>query len=464
MATQSTAERAELMGSEKITKLLLQFAGPAILMMLVSSLYNIVDKIFVGQFMGDAGLAGATMVGPVMRIITAVAILIGAGGNALLALRLGEGRHEEAETILNNSFLLAGCLSILLTAAAQVFARPILLAFGCDEPTMVYALPYLRIVAMTAFFETMTSGMGLFIRTDGKPRYMMLCSITGCLVNIVLDPVLIAVAHLGIHGAAIATAFSQFISGVLVLCYFTVSRSSTIRLRPKLMRLNLAVTWTSVKLGFSSFLQQFLGGISQSILYACLSRYAGGKDAVSYSVAVASVGVTTGVGLLFVLPVLGLQTAIQPIIGYNYGAKKYDRVLKTLWSGIGLAIGLSCIGWIVILVFAEPLALVFGAEDYLTHAAWTMRVYNITLPLMALSALGSNFYQSIGKPTHAVLLGMSRQVLCLIPACLILPLFLGQKGVIWAIPVADVVSFTLSLVMLLHESKRMRSQSARLAV
>ena len=457
MANETTAQRASLMGSEKIGKLLWQFAGPAILMMMVSSLYNVVDKIFVGRFLGDVGLAGTTMAGPVMRIFTAFAVLVGAGGNTLLALRLGEGKHEEAEKILNNSFLVCGCVAILLSVIAEIFARPVLTILGCDAPTMVYAEPYLRIVACTAFFETMTSGMGLFIRTDGRPRYVMLCSITGCAINIVLDPVLIGAAHLGVAGAALATAFSQFISGTLVLLYFTVLKSSTIKLRVRLLLLDVKMTLTSMKLGFSSFLQQFLGGLSQSIMYTCLSLYAGAAGAVSYSVAVASVGVTVGIGCLFVLPVMGMQTAIQPIIGYNYGAQKYDRVLKTLWTGVAIATGLCAVGWVVILVFPRPLALLFGAEEYLDYAVWTMRVYNLLLPMMALSALGSNFFQSIGKPLHAVFLGMSRQVLFMIPAVIILSAIIGQRGVIWALPVADILSFSTAGFMLLREAKRIKA-------
>jgi putative MATE family efflux protein len=450
---QTTEERSNILGTEKIWRLLVQFAIPAILMCLVSSLYNTVDKIFVGRYVGDLGIAATTVSNPATRFISAFAVFVGAGGNAVMALKMGEGRTKEAEGILNNSFVLLCITAVIILGAMALFTEQLLTVFGCSEQVMPYALPYMRILLCTAFFEAVTSGMGMFIRTDGSPKIMMACTMSGCIINLVLDPLFIGVFKWGIRGAAIATGLAQVISGVMVLGYFTVSKRSTIKLRLSQMRIRKEVTLETAKLGFSSFVQQFLGSIVQALLLSMLTYY-GTKTGENSDAAIAAVGVTLSVGLLFVMPVMGMQQAVQPILGYNYGAKKYDRVLKALYMAIAAAIVISTVGWAVIMLWAEELSSIFGAEDeFLTRTAWTMRIYNLLVPVMAVSSLGSNFFQAIGKPVKALLVGMSRQMLCLLPCILILPLFFGMDGVIYALPVADGVCFVVASIMLLYETR-----------
>ena len=456
MAHTDTAKRADLLGTERIFRLILQYALPAIAMMLISSLYNIVDKIFVGNFVGQIGITATTVAHPAMRYIDAFAILVGAGGSTLLALRLGEGRSEEAEDILGGSFLLIALLSLALIALGYCFPVPLLHAFGAEEAVMPYALTYLRIVLPGAFFNVMANSFGLFVRVDGSPRRMMICSVTGCVLNIILDPIAIRVLGWGIAGAAAATAFSQFISGMMVIHYFTLSRRSTMKLHLRTLRLKASNTFKTVELGFSSFLQQFTGSLSQSVLLSCLAAFATAAT-VSGSVAQASVGITVSIGLFFLLPALGISSAIQPIIGYNYGAKNYGRTVDTLKTATVLAIAMLTAGWICILIFAEPLCRMFGSQGAdLRHAAFTMRIYNLTLPLVPFSNVGAGFFQSIGQPKKAILISLSRQVLCLIPMVLILGSIFGQTGVLWAIPVADVVSSTTALVLMIRECKKLR--------
>jgi putative MATE family efflux protein len=451
---QTTEERSNLLGTEKIWRLLVQFAIPAILMCLVSSLYNTVDKIFVGRYVGDLGIAATTVTNPATRIISAFAIFIGSGGNAVMALKMGAGKTREAEGILNNSFLLLCIIVVVIIAAMAAFTKPLLTIFGCSDKVMPYALPYMRILLCTAFFEAVTSGIGMFIRTDGSPKIMMACTMSGCIINLVLDPLFIGVFNWGIYGAAIATGLAQVISGVMVLGYFTVSKRSTIKLRLSEMRLRKTETVDTVKLGFSSFVQQFLGSIVQALLLSMLAIY-GTKTGENSDAAIAAVGVTLSVGLLFVMPVMGMQQAVQPILGYNYGAKQYGRVLKALYMAIAAAIVMSTIGWAGIMLWAEELSSVFGAEDeFLARTAWTMRVYNLLVPVMAISTIGSNLFQSIGKPMKALLLGMARQLLCLVPCILILPIFFGMDGVIYALPVADGVCCAIAIVMLIQETRQ----------
>ena len=446
----STQERAALMGSARIGKLLLQFAVPAILMNLVSSLYNMVDKIFVGNMIGDLAIAAATVANPVMRLLTSFAVLVGAGGNALLALRLGEGKHKEAEGILNNSFVLIAAISLTLSALGLIFLEPLLGLLGCSELALPYARTYVRIILIGGFFEAVTSGMGMFVRTDGKPKYMMACTVSGCLINIVLDPVMIGVFRWGIAGAAIATVFAQVISACLILYYFTLSKHSTIKLRARLLRLRADLTKTTCQLGTSSFISNITGALTQAIMFASLSLYAPTRE----------VGVTLSIGLLFMMPIVGMQQAVQPILGYNYGARKYDRVIGTFkWAMISVTV-MAVLGWAVILIWAEGLCRLFGAnEQYMDIYARTMRMYNVTLPLVPVSLLGANVFQSIGKPKKAILLSLTRQVFALLPAVLLLPLNFGVDGVVSAMPVCDVISFVIGTLMVsreLREILRMR--------
>jgi putative MATE family efflux protein len=456
MEQQNTAQRSSALGSEHIFRLILQYALPAIAMMLISSLYNIVDKAFVGRLVGNIGITATTVANPAMRIVDAFALLVGAGGSTLLALRLGEGKNEDAESILGGSFLLTTILSLALMAAGYLWTEPLLRVFGAGDQVMPYAVSYLRVVLIGVFFNSVANGFGMFVRVDGSPKRMMICSVTGCVLNIILDPIAIYVLDWGIAGAAAATAFSQVVSGLMVIHYFTLSRRSTMKLRLKHLRLHGRDTLKTMELGFSSFLQQFTGSISQSVLLSCLALFAT-AETVSGDVAQASVGITVSIGLFFLLPALGISSAIQPIISYNYGARNYHRVVDTLKTATLMAIVMLTLGWIIILVFAEPLAQIFGATGSdLKHAAYTMRVYNLLLPLVPFSNVGAGFFQSIEQPKKAVFISLSRQVLCMIPAVLILGEIFGQNGVLFALPVADAISSAVALGMMLYTCRKLR--------
>ena len=456
MSTQSTKERAELLGSQNIGQLLFQFAVPTILMMVISSLYNIVDKAFVGNMVGELGLSAVSAVTPVTRIITAFGMLVGGGGSTLLALRLGEGRHKEAEQILGNSFLLLLCIMIPLSVAGILLREPLMRLFGTGQEVMDYATDYLLVLMCSATFETISSGFGLFVRTDGSPKRMMVCSATGCVANIILDPLFIGSLGMGIVGAALATAVSQIISGLMILHYFVFSKKSTIKLRIRFLRLKSALSREICKLGSSSFVQQFLGGVVNALLLWSLNFH-GQRTGTNGDLAVAAVGVTVSIGLFFLLPVLGMQQAIQPIVSYNYGAQKYDRVLKTLRVGLTVAIGYGVVGWAIMMVAAGPLCRIFGAEgSFLEQSVFTLRIYNLLFPLVGISNLGSNFFQAVGQPGKATFISMSRQLLFLVPAIMILPYFLGMNGVIWGLPVADIGSILVAGVLLIRECRRIK--------
>lgn len=457
MSQNETVRRADALGTQRIFPLLLQYALPAIAMMLISSLYNIVDKAFVGNFVGQLGITATTVCNPAVRIIDAFAMLVGAGGSTLLALRLGEGKSDEAETILNSSFVLLILENVVLILLGYLFTEPLLRLFGAGEQVMPYAVTYIRVVLIGAFFNSTANGFGMFVRVDGSPKRMMACSVTGCILNIILDPIAIYVLGWGIAGAAAATAFSQIVSGLMVIYYFTLSSRSTMKLRLSKMRLHRSTTLKTAELGFSSFLQQFTGSLSQSVLLSCLALFATASTA-SADIAQASVGITVSIGLFFLLPAIGVSSAIQPIISYNYGAKNYHRVVDTLKTATIFSISMLTAGWIIILIFAEPLCKIFGCSgESLKHAAYTMRVYNMLLPLVPFGNVGSGFFQSIGQPKKAILISLSRQILCLIPMVLILGSIFGQNGVLYALPVADLVSSAIALTLMILQCRSLRS-------
>ena len=457
MSQNETARRADALGTQRIFPLLLQYALPAIAMMLISSLYNIVDKAFVGNFVGQLGITATTVCNPAVRIIDAFAMLVGAGGSTLLALRLGEGKSDEAETILNSSFVLLILENVVLILLGYLFTEPLLRLFGAGEQVMPYAVTYIRVVLIGAFFNSTANGFGMFVRVDGSPKRMMVCSVTGCILNIILDPIAIYVLGWGIAGAAAATAFSQIVSGLMVIYYFTLSPRSTMKLRLSKMRFHRSITLKTAELGFSSFLQQFTGSLSQSVLLSCLAIFATASTA-SADIAQASVGITISIGLFFLLPAIGVSSAIQPIISYNYGARNYHRVVDTLKTATIFSIATLTAGWIIILIFAEPLCKIFGCSgESLKHAAYTMRVYNMLLPLVPFGNVGSGFFQSIGQPKKAILISLSRQILCLIPMVLILGSIFGQNGVLYAMPVADLVSSAIALTLMILQCRSLRS-------
>ena len=457
MSQNETARRADALGTQRIFPLLLQYALPAIAMMLISSLYNIVDKAFVGNFVGQLGITATTVCNPAVRIIDAFAMLVGAGGSTLLALRLGEGKSDEAETILNSSFVLLILENVVLILLGYLFTEPLLRLFGAGEQVMPYAVTYIRVVLIGAFFNSTANGFGMFVRVDGSPKRMMVCSVTGCILNIILDPIAIYVLGWGIAGAAAATAFSQIVSGLRVIYYFTLSPRSTMKLRLSKMRFHRSITLKTAELGFSSFLQQFTGSLSQSVLLSCLAIFATASTA-SADIAQASVGITVSIGLFFLLPAIGVSSAIQPIISYNYGARNYHRVVDTLKTATIFSIAMLTAGWIIILIFAEPLCKIFGCSgESLKHAAYTMRVYNMLLPLVPFGNVGSGFFQSIGQPKKAILISLSRQILCLIPMVLILGSIFGQNGVLYAMPVADLVSSAIALTLMILQCRSLRS-------
>ena len=448
MAVSANKNQEEL-GNLGIVRLLVKFSIPAIIGMVVNMLYNVVDRIYIGNIPDIGGLAitgvGITM--PVTSIITGLGMLIGIGTSASISLSFGSGKRKLAQKYLGNGLTAIIIISLIVAIFGNVFATGILGVFGASENTMPYALAYIRPLMIGTICNLCAFGLNHSISSDSNPKIAMSTMLIGAIINIVLDPIFIFVLGLGIQGAAYATVISQFVAGCWVIYYFTKSSKSTIKLNKEDMMLNGEIIKKILMIGLAPFCMQVAGSIVQVIANNALMTYGG-------DLAIGAMAVITSVCTIFIMPIFGLNQGAQPIIGYNYGAKKYDRVKKTYLYGLIACTAVLLLSWIFIVMLPEKAIGMFNNDPMLTDIAVNgIRVYLFVLPLIGVQMTASNYYQAIGKPKKSMLLGLSRQVLMLIPAFLILPKFMGLEGVWLAGPIADGIAVILSGIIIIREMR-----------
>lgn len=422
------------LGEEKITRLLVRFSIPAIVGTLVNGLYNVIDRIFIGNAAGPLGIAGVTIGFPLMIITMAFGMLIGIGANSLVAIRLGEHRHEEAERIVGNSFVLLMGIALFLTVIGLIFINPLLRAFGASEAVLPYARAYMRIILLGTVFQAIGFGMNNFIRSSGKPLIAMLTMLLSAVLNIILAPVFIFGFGWGIQGAGWATVLSQMAAAAWVLNYF-IRKRSFLRIRLTNLKLNPSIVWGMMAIGAAPCVMQLSASLLNSIINHSVAHYGG-------DLAVSVMGVVMSLMILIMLPVLGITQGAQPIIGYNYGGRRYDRVKETLKYAILGATAIVAVGYLVIMVFPEQLVALFNRSDpqFVRMGVKVLRNFLFFLPLIGLQIAGAQYFQAVGKVKQSMFLSLSRQVLILVPALLILPRFFGLQGILMAGPLADLLS------------------------
>ena len=453
----STADRARRMGEGGIPRLLLSFSVPAIVGMMTNALYNVVDRIFIGRGVGALGLAGATVGFPIMLVLMAFGMLVGMGGGALVSIRLGENKKPEAERILGNSLILLIAISAVLTALGLIFLDPLLRLFGASDTILPYAREYVSIVLAGSVFMGLGFGMNNFIRAEGNPRIAMATMLIGAVLNIALDPIFIFGLKLGIRGAALATVLSQAVAAAWVLSYF-LGKTSSLSLRAANLKLDLGILRRIVAIGSPPFVMQLAASVLNAILNNQLQRYGG-------DLAISAMGILYGVMMFIFMPVFGLNQGAQPIIGFNYGAGKYDRVRKTLVLAIGAATAIMLVGFVVTRVFADAVVRLFSGDnpELIALGTQAMRIYLAMMPVIGFQIVSANYFQAVGKPRPAMILSLSRQVLLLIPALLILPRFFGLLGVFLAGPTADLGSAILTGTWLFFELRALRAPGRQTA-
>jgi putative MATE family efflux protein len=444
-------EQTDRIGTGRIGTLLFEFSVPAIIGMLVNAIYNIVDRIYVGQGVNSLGIAGITIVMPVMMILQASSMLIGIGANSLFSIRLGEDRRDQVEKIMGHAFALLFLVPGVVIIFLFIFMDDIIRLLGASEAVFPFAKTYLRIILYGGFFSAMGPGINHFIRSDGHPRTSMLTQIIGAAINIILDPIFIFTFGWGIAGAAWATMFSQFISFVWVIYYFN-SKHTKLRFRIKEMRLKAKLTISILAIGFAPFAMQLAMSFVNVLMNRQLSAYGG--DA-----AVAAMGIVYSILIVIFMPLMGLNQGAQPIIGYNFGAKKFDRVRKTYkWAVISATVFVAA-GFIIVELFPALLIGAFTKDkaELLDAGVRCLRISVLMLPALGFQIITSNYFQAVGKPLQSTLLSLSRQILFYIPLLFAFSGLWGLNGIFFAMPAADLLSALVSAPVMGVELKRLNA-------
>ncbi|WP_301010019.1 MATE family efflux transporter [Anaerotignum lactatifermentans] len=447
------------LGVRPIKGLLFSFSIPAIISCLVNSVYNIVDQIFIGQGVGYLGNAATTIAFPLMTIIMAFATLIGSGGSAYAALRLGEGRKREALLTLNNLLVIAIGLGILLAATGLIFLKPILTLFGATETTMPYAIDYTSIVLMGVPFSVISIALSNMARTDGHPRMSMYGILIGAALNTVLDPIYIFILDWGVKGAAIATITAQFVSTV-VLCYYFL-RKGNMRFTRRYMKPVGRVWYKIFSLGISSGITSLVACIMQVVMNNSLVYY-GNQTEITGDVALSAMGIVMKIAMILASVCIGFGIGAQPILGFNLGAKKYARVRHTYLLAVSIATGSILIGWAVCQLAPHLVLSLFGKENqtFTDFAVRCLRIYLGGIFCAGFQIVSTNYFQATGQPLKASLLSMLRQLILLIPLLLILPLFFGLNGLLYAGPCADIGSAVIVALFILPEMRKLNRRIA----
>lgn len=442
-----------ILGTEKIGKLLVKFAIPGIIAMLVNALYNIVDQIFIGRGVGFLGNGATNVIFPLTVIAAAIALLFGDGAASYMSLRLGMRDDNGAAKGAAVGILCSLICGIALSIVYLILIEPLCLLFGATPAILPYALDYGRIIAIGVIFSSFACGMSGIIRADGSPRYSMAGLLLGCGLNIILDPLFIFVFDMGVKGAAWATIIGQFAN--MLLFFFYLPKFKTINLSRKVFKTCFRVFGGVTKLGISSLIQQFVVAISIIVSNRMLTKY-GAMSPYGEDIPITAMGVTMKVFNILFAIIIGLSTGAQPIWGYNRGSGRNDRVKQTwLYTNIIATIFL-------ILTFLwfqlAPLSVVhiFGVEDalYSEFAVKCLRIYLALIPVAAAHMIGGVFFQSVGMPMHAMILSFARQVLFALPSTVLLPLFFGVDGVLYAGMLSDGLSFLLSVLLYIISWKK----------
>ena len=412
------------LGEEPILKLLLSFSIPAIVGMVVNTLYNIIDRMYIGRIegIGPLALTGVGITMPIMTIILAFGMLVGIGTAARVSLKLGEHNKDSAEEHLGNAFTLIIIISIAITILGLLFLDPILGIFGASENTEIYARQYMQIIFVGTIVNMLSFGLNHSIRSDGSPKVAMLSMLIGAITNIILDPVFIFGFGMGVRGAAIATVISQILTTVWILQYFTVGKS-IIKLKASNLKLKFPIIISIFSIGMSPFSMQLAASVVQVLANNSLKEYGG-------DLAIGAMTIISSVSMIFLMPIFGINQGSQPIIGYNYGAKQYDRVKEAVKYGVIAATIIVVIGWIVTQSAPQILIAIFNNDPELVGIATNgIKIYLFMMPFVGFQVVSSNYFQSIGKAKISMFLSLLRQVILLIPCILILPKIFELNGI-----------------------------------
>lgn len=456
MTDKNNSLENNILGYERILKLLYKFSVPAIIGMLVSALYNVVDRIYIGNSpdLGANGLAALTICFPAMIIMMSTGILFGQGGATLFSINLGRKNYEKADRVLGNATALLIIFGLLITIFGQIFLDKLLIWFGASPAILPHAKEYMRIILIGTVFQVISMGMNNFLRADGKPKMSMVTMLVSAGLNVILDPIFIYAFRMGMSGAAIATITSQFVSMVWSIHHF-LKRGALHRIQLRYMKLDRSLALEITSLGMPGFLIQLFSSILNLILNNALITYGG-------DIAVSGMGIVTSLATLLVLPVIGLNQGLQPIVSFNYGARNYDRVNKAARLSIMVATCMTTFGFILIRAIPVLLVSMFNRDkELVAFSVHALQTWLMFLPFLGFQIIGANFFQAIGRPKRAMFLTLLRQVLILIPSILILSRLFGLNGILYAAPLADLSATIVTGILFFTFTNRIVNQAKK---
>ncbi len=450
-------EKENILGTEKIGKLIRKFSIPCIISLLVNSLYNIVDQIFIGWGVGYLGNGATNIVFPLTVISLAFALMLGDGGAAYLSLKLGEGKKKDAEKGVANSILLSIFIAIVICIISLTFLPQLLNLFGCTDALREYALNYGYIIAIGLPFVMIGTTLNSIIRADGSPKYAMTSMVSGAVLNIILDPIFIFVFKTGVQGAAIATIISQIVTFIINIIY--IKKFKSITLNKDNFKPEFSISRKISMLGISSFITQMSFVLVIAFENNLLAKY-GATSEFGSEIPITVLGIVMKISQILNSIILGIAVGAQPILGYNYGAKKFDRVKQTLKLVLCLSVSISTFAFILFQTIPDKLIAIFGSGDekYMEFACLAFRTYLMLCICNGIQMPSGIFFQAIGKSVKSACISLSRQILFLIPSMVILGNLFGIKGVLYSGAVADGLAFIVSTILLILEVKGLTKQ------
>lgn len=447
------------LGVMPIGKLLTKFAIPSIIAMLVSALYNIVDQFFIGRSVGMLGNAATNVAFPLSMTCTAIALMCGVGGAANFNLCMGAGEKEEARKYVGNAITMLFSLGVLLCIIVRIFLNPMMSAFGATEEVLPYALTYTGITSFGFPFLILTTGGSHLVRADGSPTFSMLCTLSGAIINLILDPLFIFGFDMGMAGAAWATVIGQVVSGIMIIVY--LSHYKTVKLDLAALK-PIPGRWLQVlKLGMAPCFNQMAMMVVQIVMNNVL-RYYGAMSAYGSEIPLACVGIIMKVNMIFFSIVIGISQGLQPIVSFNYGAKQYSRVREAYFKAAKAASVISITAFLLFQIFPRQLIGFFGSgsEEYFQFAEAYFRIYLFMAFANWVQPITSNFFTAIGKAKKGVFMSLTRQIIFLLPLIVIFPMIMGIDGVMYTAPVADFMAALLAIIFVVKEMKSMKKLEA----
>jgi putative efflux protein, MATE family len=439
--------------TKSVGSLLLMYSVPAVIGMLVNALYSVVDRIFIGRGVGSLALSGVAVTLPITNIIMGVGMLIGIGSSTIVSIKLGQKKHEEAEKIVGNAFLLAILLTLLVTVIGLVFLNPILIMLGASAETLPYARTFARILLLGAVLQNIGFGLNSIIRSEGDAKTAMGTMLIGAILNTILNPIFIFIFKFGVAGSALATLISQAVCSTWVVLYLT--RKSLVKLKRCNLKLSFHIFSEISSIGISPFIMQVAASVVTFVFNTSLKEYGG-------DLAVGAFSLIMSIAMLILMPSFGVNQGAQPIIGYNYGAGNTHRVKKALFYSIIVNTCISFLGWLAVELYSTPIIKLFNKDDLeMIHIASNgLRIYLVAILIVGAQTACVNYFQSVQKALISMTLSLLRQVVILIPFVLILPHFFDLNGIWYAGPISDVGSTLVCALLIILEIRKLKPSVA----